>query len=145
MLIKQMVKILNEKGIHLHTFGISTPPAIFLLSLVGIHSFDSNGWMRSGGYGLVFLPYSRGYLVTFNSRRHKGLNEKEFQKWKEIVDHDCPFCKSYSNLSNNRWFRILHNLTVMSELETHHRIPKLNVLEKLSKDYYNILRNLNLN
>jgi hypothetical protein len=47
--------------------------------------------------------------------------------------------------SANRWFRILHNLTVMAELETHHRAPKLEVMETLSKDYYRILQNLKLN
>jgi queuine/archaeosine tRNA-ribosyltransferase len=145
MLLKQLIKSLDENGIKMHTFGISTPPAIYLLSLVGVHSFDSNGWMRSGGYGLVFLPYTRGYLVTFNSRRQESLNENEFQKWKEVVDHCCPFCDSFRELSENRWFRILHNLTVMAELETHHREPKLEVMETLSKDYYRILQNLKLN
>lgn len=144
MILKQLIKSLDENGIKMHTFGISTPPAIYLLSLVGVHSFDSNGWMRSGGYGLVFLPYSRGYLVTFNSRRQESLNEKEFQQWKEVVDHCCPFCNSFRELSENRWFRIMHNLTVMAGLETHHREPKLEVMEKLSKDYYRILQNLNL-
>jgi len=69
-LLRDLSHELQQHNIGLHTFGISTPPAIYLLSLVGVQSFDSNGWMRSGGYGLVFLPFMRGYLVTFNSRRH---------------------------------------------------------------------------
>ncbi len=147
MILKQLIKSLDENGIKMHTFGISTPPAIYLLSLVGVHSFDSNGWMRSGGYGRIYLPFVRGYLVTLNSRRNSSFNKNgfyDFYKWKEIVNHDCPFCQSFDELSKNRWFRILHNLTVMTELETHHRIPKLEVMETLSKDYYRILQNLNL-
>jgi len=144
MILRQLVENLAEYGIGLHTFGISTPPAIYLLSLVGVQSFDSNGWMRSGGYGLIFLPFMRGYLVTFNSRRHHSLNEVEFQKWKEIVNHNCPFCASFLQLSKSRWYRIMHNLTVMAELETHHRTPQIEVLKNLSSKYYRILNNLNL-
>jgi ribosomal protein S18 acetylase RimI-like enzyme/queuine/archaeosine tRNA-ribosyltransferase len=143
MLLRQIVHGLGKDGPKIHTFGISTPPAIYLLSLVGVHSFDSNGWMRSGGYGLVFLPFMRGYLVTFNSRRHETLNKHDFEKWKYLVDHDCPFCESFERLSKNRWYRIMHNLVVMTELETHHRIPKNEVLENLSNSYYRILKNLN--
>lgn len=145
MLLRQIINSLSETGQKVHIFGISTPPAIYLLSLVGISSFDSNGWMRSGGYGRIFLPFIRGHIVSLNSRRNSSLNDKEFQKWKVIVDHDCPFCSSFKQLSDNRWFRILHNLTVMAELETHQRIAKLDVLQTLSPDYYKLFKKLKLN
>ncbi len=142
MLLRQLARMLAEDGIGLHTFGISTPPAIYLLSLVGVRSFDSNGWMRSGGYGLIFLPFMRGYLVTFNSRRHGSLNEVEFTRWKESVGHNCPFCESFDQLSERRWHRIMHNLTVMAELETHQRTPQIEVLQTLSAKYYRLLKTL---
>lgn len=144
-LLRDLSQELSQYKIGLHTFGISTPPAIYLLSLVGVKSFDSNGWMRSGGYGLVFLPFMRGYLVTFNSRRHDMLTNAEFQRWKQAVEHNCPFCDSFSELSNNRWHRILHNLTVMAELETHQRMPRHDLLQVLSVGYYRILRHLTEN
>lgn len=144
-LLRDLNHELAKKNVGLHTFGISTPPAIYLLSLVGVRSFDSNGWMRSGGYGLVFLPFMRGYLVTFNSRRHGTLTDSEFQRWKQSVGHNCPFCESYIELSNNRWYRVLHNLTVMSELETHQRLPRYDMLQTLSIDYYRILRHITQN
>ena len=144
MLLRQLGERLAENGFGLHTFGISTPPAIYLLSLAGVQSFDSNGWMRSGGYGKIFLPFMRGYVVTFNSRRNSNLNEIEFQKWKEIVNHDCPFCTSFKQLSESRWHRIMHNLTVMTELETYHRTPQIEVLKHLSSKYYRILKNFEL-
>ncbi len=144
-LLRDLTQELVRHNVGLHTFGISTPPAIYLLSLVGVTSFDSNGWMRSGGFGLVFLPFMRGYLVTFNSRRHDVLTNAEFQRWKQAVGHNCPFCDSFPDLSTNRWHRILHNLTVMAELETHQRMPRYDLLQSLSVDYYRILRNLTRN
>jgi len=138
MLLRELSNLLAEDDIELHTFGISTPPAIYLLSFVGVRSFDSNGWMRSGGYGLIFLPFMRGYLVTFNSRRHGSLDKDEFGKWKESVGHNCPFCDSFQQLSENRWYRIMHNLTVMAELETHQRVPQIKILQKLSERYYRL-------
>lgn len=144
-LLRDLTQELAQHNVGLHTFGISTPPAIYLLSLVGVTSFDSNGWMRSGGFGLVFLPFMRGYLVTFNSRRHDILTNADFQRWKQAVGHNCPFCDSFSELSNNRWHRILHNMTVMAELETHQRAPRHDLLQSLSIDYYRILRNLTRN
>ena len=142
MILRQLTLMLSSEGVKLHTFGISTPPAIYLLSLVGVHSFDSNGWMRSGGYGKIFLPFMRGYLVTFNSRKNRSLNEAEFKLWKENIKHDCPFCSSFERLSNNRWNRIMHNLIVMSELETHQRIPKTDMLRELSGTYYRMSQSI---
>ena len=136
ILLQRLTQMLDSDGVTLHTFGISTPPAIYLLSLAGVHSFDSNGWMRSGGYGLIFLPFMRGYLVTFNSRRQGSLNEVEFKRWKENVGHNCPFCDSFEQLSANRWYRIMHNLTVMAELETHQRTSQTDILRELSGAYY---------
>jgi ribosomal protein S18 acetylase RimI-like enzyme len=144
-LLRDLTQELEQHKVGLHTFGISTPPAIYLLSLVGVTSFDSNGWMRSGGFGLVFLPFMRGHLVTFNSRRHNALTNAEFQRWKQTVGHNCPFCDSFSELSRNRWHRVLHNLTVMAELETHQRMPRHDLLQALSVDYYRILRSLTRN
>ncbi|MYC73117.1 MAG: GNAT family N-acetyltransferase [Gemmatimonadetes bacterium] len=142
MILRQLTLRLDSENIKLHTFGISTPPAIYLLSLAGVHSFDSNGWMRSGGYGKIFLPFMRGYLVTFNSRRNRSLNEAEFKQWKENIKHDCPFCDSFEELSNNRWNRVMHNLIVMSELETHQRTPQTDMLRKLSGTYYRMSQSI---
>ena len=142
MILQRLTRMLDSDGVKIHTFGISTPPAIYLLSLVGVNSFDSNGWMRSGGYGKVFLPFMRGYMVTFNSRNNGSLNETEFKLWKENIQHDCPFCDSFDRLSNNRWDRIMHNLIVMAELETHQRTPQMNMLRELSGAYYRMSESL---
>lgn len=142
MILQRLTRMLDSDGVKIHTFGISTPPAIYLLSLVGVNSFDSNGWMRSGGYGKIFLPFMRGYMVTFNSRNNGSLNEAEFKLWKEKIRHDCPFCDSFDRLSNNRWNRIMHNLIVMAELETHQRTPQMDMLRELSGDYYRMSEGL---
>lgn len=145
LLVKELAGVLREHRVGVHSFGISTPPAIYLLSLAGVASFDSNGWMRSGGYGLVFLPFMRGHLVTFNSRSQSALSETDFQQWKSESGHDCPFCDTFDTLSKKRWHRIMHNLTVMAELETHQRHPRLDMMQALSRDYYRIHQHLTLN
>ncbi len=144
-LLRDLTQELARHDVGLHTFGISTPPAIYLLSLVGVTSFDSNGWMRTGGYGKVFLPFSRGYLVTFNSRSNQSLSEQEFSHWKKLVGHDCPFCSTFNVLSTNRWHRILHNLTVMAELSTHQRSSEINIFRILSSGYYRIYQKMSQN
>lgn len=145
LLLKSITEELSKRNVGLHSFGISTPPAIYLLSLVGVTSFDSNGWMRSGGYGKIYLPFTRGYLVTFNSRNNDALSEHEFEHWKDIAGHKCPFCASFAELSKNRWYRILHNIVVMAELETQHRVPKLDMLKSLSFDYYRLFEQISRN
>ena len=144
-LLRDLTQELAQHNVGLHTFGISTPPAIYLLSLVGVTSFDSNGWMRSGGYGKVFLPFCRGYLVTFNSRKNQSLSEQEFLHWKQVVGHDCPFCSSFNVLSTNRWHRILHNLTVMAELNTHQRSSEIDIFRTLSSGYFRIYQQMSRN
>jgi len=143
ILLKDLIKEFKKYGVGLHAFGISTPPAIYLLSLVGVTSFDSNGWMRSGGFGLAFLPFMRGYLVTSNSKRHKTLTSNEFQYWKELNNHDCPFCSSFLELSKSRWHRVLHNFVVMSELETRQQAINIETMKTLSFNYYQIFSKLN--
>ena len=129
-------------GSRLHSFGIASPPAVFCLAKVGIRTFDSNSWMRSGGYGYVFFPFIFGRMVDCKTRGYARVHKDELEPLKITVGHRCPFCESFDALSDGsgRWLRIMHNLIVMVELETHHQTPQWRVLEKYSRQYYRMLQ-----
>ena len=129
-------------GAALHSFGIATPPAVFCLASVGVRTFDSNSWMRSGGYGYVFFPFIFGRMIDRKTRSYTPIYKDELEPFKLNTGHRCPFCKSFDKLSDGsgRWLRIMHNLTVMTELETHHRTPQWDTLEKYSPHYYRMLK-----
>ena len=139
-LLDDLVPRLN--GSRLHSFGISTPPAVFCLAKVGVKTYDSNSWMRSGGYGYVFFPFIFGRMVDCNTRGYTRINKDELEPLKIAAGHRCPFCESYDALSDGsgRLHRIMHNLIVMTELEIHHQTPQWQVLEKYSSQYYKMLQ-----
>lgn len=137
---------LREQQIRLHTFGISTPPAVYAFQRMGIHSFDSMAWLRSAGYGKVFLPYTRAYNVSHRSTRNSALERTEFEELKLRTGHRCPFCESFDDLRDNRLCRALHNLTCV--METSGGDSKLSraqicdVIADRSQRYYRMFQHL---
>ena len=129
-------------GSQLHSFGISTPPAIFCLASVGVKTFDSNGWMRSGGYGKIFFPFTFGRMIDCKTRGYARIHSDELEPLKLDTGHRCPFCESFNEVSDatGRWLRIMHNLTVMTELETYHRQPQWEIFKEHSGPYYRMLQ-----
>ncbi len=129
-------------GTNLHSFGIATPPAILCLAKVGVRTFDSNGWMRTGGYGKIFFPYTFGKMIDCNTRGYARIHKRDLEPLKLGTGHRCPFCVSFDELSdrNGRWFRIMHNLIVMAELETYHGNPQWEILREHSGNYYQMLK-----
>ena len=138
-LLRELTAQLN--GTSLHSFGIASPPAVFCLASVGINTFDSNSWMRSGGYGSVFFPFVFGRRIDCKTRKYTHIFKDDLEPLKLDTGHRCPFCESFDELSdgNGRWLRIMHNLTVMAELETHHLTPQWRILKERSPHYYRML------
>ena len=138
-LLSKLTSQLN--GTLLHSFGISSPPAVFCLASVGISTFDSNSWMRSGGYGTIFFPFVFGRRIDCKTRGYTRIHKDELEPLKLETGHRCPFCESFDEISdgNGRWLRIMHNLTVMTELETCHRTPQWGILKESSPNYYRML------
>ncbi len=133
--------ISQRPGCQVHAFGIATPPAIFCFAMVGVSTFDSSGWMRSGGYGEIFLPFMSRKTVDCRTRVYTRIYKDTLEPLKFNTGHSCPFCASFDELSDRRgrWLRILHNFTVMAELETYHRTPQWELLKEHASRYYRIL------
>ena len=133
-------------GSWLHSFGISTPPAVFCLAKVGVKTFDSNGWMRTGGYGSIFFPFMYGRRIDCKTRKYSRIHKDEFEPLKLNIGHRCPFCESFDKLAeeSGRWFRIMHNLIVMAELGTYNYQPQWKILEEYSGHYYRMLKDVQI-
>jgi queuine/archaeosine tRNA-ribosyltransferase len=111
--LAHLVKILLNYRINLHAFGVGTPPVIYLLHKIGVHSFDSVGWMKTAGYGKIYMPFVRAYNVTYRDPLARGLTQTEFYRLKELTEHDCIFCQSFDKLATHRPTRVMHNLAVI--------------------------------
>lgn len=135
---------LSSKGIHLHTFGMSTPPVIYAFQKLGVYSFDSLAWQRSAGYGKVYMPFTRAYNVSHRSIRNAALSQMEFELIKERTGHHCPFCKDFRQLSENRLYRSLHNLvTVMETVEAERRLDSESIASLIawkSSRYFDLFK-----
>jgi len=100
----------------IHLFGVSIPPLLYLLHLLGIESFDSSAWLKAAGFGSVFLPFVRGYAVTERSAGLRPLLSREaFEDLKRQTGHCCPFCEDYAVLTRSRMHRALHNLVTLHD------------------------------
>lgn len=107
----------HDEGMTVHAFGIGGPTSIPLLYSTGVDSFDTTSWMRSSGYGNVFFPFKSRLNASHRKKRGGQLLTKdELPHIKAETDHSCPFCESMSQLRNNRWDRIIHNLIVTYEM-----------------------------
>jgi len=144
--LSHIVMRLRSENVRLHTFGISTPPAIYAFDRLGIYSFDSMAWLRSAGYGKVFLPFTRAYNVSHRSTRNTALTKEEFEKLRVQTGHWCPFCESFDNLRDNRLYRSLHNLVVVMETaEGNSRMNSAQIAKLIadkSKRYYKMFEDL---
>lgn len=146
--IAHIARELESDGIRLHTFGVSTPPVIYAFQRLGIFSFDSMAWLRSAGYGKVFLPFVRAYNVSHRSTRNTALSRNEFEQIKLQTGHHCPFCENFDQLSKSRVFRALHNLVaVMDTVDSEHNMTKQEIAALIlwkSSSYHRMFKEIYL-
>ncbi len=128
---------LVRKGVRLHGFGVGTPPVVYLLSAISVFSFDSIGWMKTAGFGKVFLPYIRAYNITYFDKSATTIRERQFIEMKEATGHDCYFCRSFDRLHRERYYRTLHNLAVILDMVGDNLDPirARETIRKYSPDY----------
>jgi hypothetical protein len=78
-------------------------------------SLDSAGWWKAAANSRVFLPDHPECSV---SKQGKGTAIHSASEWDEMrraAGHDCPFCRDFHALQQDRWHRMLHNLVVVVE------------------------------
>ena len=106
-------------GFAIHAFGVGSPTLLPTLYELGVDSFDSSSWLRTAGYGNVLLPFGIRRSVTGGRLReragHRPLTDTEFRVLQEETSHTCYFCASFQALKRNRFYQILHNLTVIMD------------------------------
>jgi queuine/archaeosine tRNA-ribosyltransferase len=146
--VAHIVRELEDDGIRLHTFGVSTPPVIYAFQRLGIYSFDSLAWQRSAGYGKVYMPFIRAYNVSHRSTRNSALSQVEFELIKERTGHHCPFCENFGHLSKRRLYRSLHNLVaVMDTVKVDQRQDSQSIASLIawkSQRYYKMFKEIYL-
>jgi queuine/archaeosine tRNA-ribosyltransferase len=113
--VSYISKILQGQRISLHAFGVGTPPIVYLLHSAGVDSFDSIGWMKTAGFGKVYLPFIRAYNITYDDRSARGMQKGTFEELKHLTQHKCTFCESFEMLTTKREHRVLHNLAVIHD------------------------------
>jgi queuine/archaeosine tRNA-ribosyltransferase len=112
-LLKVVVDEAHRHDLDVHAFGVGGPTSIPILHYCGVDTFDSTGWMRSGGYGNAFFPLKSRFNVThLRERSGPALFKEELREVRQETGHECPFCDSFDDLHDKREYRILHNLLV---------------------------------
>ena len=106
-------------GVDLHLFGVGSPNLVDRFVEFGTSSFDSSGWMRTAGYGNVYLPFREPAKCHQRGLRHDlrpGAQRREFYALCEETGHDCPFCTDYKHIQTDRFARMWHNAIVFGEM-----------------------------
>jgi GNAT superfamily N-acetyltransferase len=105
----------REHGQQLHIFGIGNPGYLrkFVAKGAIAQSFDSSGWWKMAGFGYVLLE-QRFVNICRRGRGTKSLSDLEQEL--PSHDHSCPFCADVTALREQRWLRVLHNLTCYGEI-----------------------------
>jgi hypothetical protein len=103
----------------LHLFGVSSPAIIGSFREDGATSFDSSGWLRTAGFGNVYLPFQTRRNVSHGAAGvsvGSGMRASQFYAECERTGHACPFCADFSLLQRDRFFRMWHNAVVFGEM-----------------------------
>lgn len=108
-----------KSGFRVHALGVGSPTILHTLHEMGVYSFDSSCWLRTAGFGNIFMPFAKRRSVTGGrllERAGQGpLTVSEFQMLQQETGHTCFFCSSFEELKKRRFYQILHNLAVMMD------------------------------
>src|SRR6266700_2562483 len=106
-------------GFRVHALGVGSPYLLHTLHHIGVYSFDSSCWLRTAGFGNVFMPFVKRRNITGGRLReragHQPFTSSEFQELQQETGHTCFFCTSFEELKHRRFYQILHNLTVIMD------------------------------
>lgn len=116
--VQRIVAAATPRGLGVHLFGLGVPALVALIHAVGAASFDSASWLKSAGFGQVFLPFTRSYNVSHRTTRknfHRAVTWDDFVAMRKMTNHDCYFCTDRDQLSEKKMYRAMHNLLVVYE------------------------------
>ena len=117
-LARYVASIAHRSGVKVHFFGLGAPALVAMIYGAGADSFDSSAWIKSAGFGQVYLPFTRGYNISHrngNSELQQGIQFEEFEILKARTGHSCPFCISLDELQRYKMYRALHNLIAIQQ------------------------------
>jgi len=117
-LARYVIEVAHQHGIKVHIFGVGAPALVAMLSGIGADSFDSAGWLKAAGYGMISLPLMRYWNITYQNQRsdiQKGIPVEEFYKLRQITKHQCELCNNIYSLQKIKMYRAVHNLISTSE------------------------------
>jgi queuine/archaeosine tRNA-ribosyltransferase len=115
---RYVIEVAHENGMKVHLFGLGTPSLVAMIKGIKADSFDSATWLKSAGFGQVFLPFMRAYNISYGisvSELQKGITFEQFNEWRSLTGHRCQLCENLSNLNAYKMHRAVHNLIVMAE------------------------------
>jgi queuine/archaeosine tRNA-ribosyltransferase len=106
-----------EFGLSFHLFGIGSPAHLERLRAAGIvpTSLDSAGWWKAAANSRVFLPGHPELSVGERGKDRAVRLASEWDEMRRAAGHECPFCRDFHALQQDRWHRMLHNLVVVME------------------------------
>jgi len=117
-LANYVCKAAHSMGVLVHFFGIGRPALLTMLYATGADTFDSSSWLKAAGFGQVFLPFTRGYNITYNtsvSELELGISVDNFRHLIAITGHECALCDNFEALQQSRTQRAVHNLVATAE------------------------------
>lgn len=136
-LARYVINVAHSNNIRVHLFGVGTPALIAMIKGIGADSFDSSTWLKSAGFGQVFLPFMRAYNISHRnttSELQRGITFEQFEDWRKLTGHNCELCASLPNLQRFKMYRAVHNLVVTAETVD---MANRNQSELIQKIYHN--------
>jgi hypothetical protein len=115
---RYVIDVAHNHGIKVHLFGLGVPALVAMLKGIQADSFDSSAWMKSAGFGQIYLPFMRAYNISHRnsgSEMQLGLSKDDFLRLKHLTGHSCTSCEDITSLQNNKMARVVHNLIAISE------------------------------
>jgi hypothetical protein len=117
-LARHVISVAHQHGVKVHLFGLGVPALAAMLKGIGADSFDSSSWLKSAGFGQIFLPFMRSHNITYKtdtSELQRSIKADEFFHLCHITQHECPLCQSLDMLRSKKMYRAGHNLIVLAE------------------------------
>jgi queuine/archaeosine tRNA-ribosyltransferase len=117
-LARYVVDVAQKHGISVHFFGLGAPALVAMIYAAGARSFDSSSWIKSAGFGQIYLPFTRGYNISHRNRHselQQGITVEQFLELRTLTGHHCPFCDTMDKLQQHKLYRAIHNLLVIQE------------------------------